>query len=153
MSCWRAAVAPRPRHELSRRRLPQSQRSPVRNAGWSGSGGAAFARSSSGMCDQPSISPGSKPVKLRSKSAELWSSSLRLSSPGDAFVDHQTKGFHMGRHHSSQSSTGTSAMPSLRSAFSRRCGSTPSPSQLQARDFAAKLTDAAAHSIGCIVFA
>jgi hypothetical protein len=49
------------------------------------------------MCDQPSISPGSKPVKLRSKSAELWSSSLRLSSPGDASVDHQTKGFHMGR--------------------------------------------------------
>jgi hypothetical protein len=49
------------------------------------------------MCDQPSISPGSKPVKLRSKSAELWSSSLRLSSPGDASVDHQTKGFYMGR--------------------------------------------------------
>jgi len=33
-----------------------------------------------GHCEQPVISPGSKPLKLRSKSAELRSSSLRLSS-------------------------------------------------------------------------
>ena len=123
MSCWRTAVARRPRHELRRRRLPQSQRSPARDAAWSGSGGAAFARSSS------------------------------QSAHETLLLTIKRKAFTWAGVHSSQSSTGTSecracALPSAAGAHLQprlRCG--------QVRDFGAELTDADAHPIGCIVFA
>ena len=69
------------------------------------------------------ISPGSKPLKLRSKSAELRSSSLRLSSSSSQSAQEtllltiKRKAFTWVGVYSSQSSTGTSAMPSLRAAF------------------------------------
>ena len=76
-----------------------------------------------GHCEQPAISPGSKPVKLRSKSAELRSSSPRLSRSSSRSAQEtllltiERKAFSWVGVYSSQSSTGTSAMESLRAAF------------------------------------
>ena len=98
VSCWRTAVARRPRHELRHRRLPQSQRSPARDAAWSGSGGAAFARSSS------------------------------QSAHETLLLTIKRKAFHLGRRPLIAKQHRHFGMPSLRATFSRRCASTTSPS-------------------------
>ncbi len=123
------------------RGLPQSHRSPGRDTGFSGSGGAAFASSSSsGRASRSSISFGSKPVRLRSKSAALSSCSSRASSSSSQSAQ-VTERFTISRNaftcasvHSSQRITGIAVVsppghdPSLRAAFSRRWPSTTSPS-------------------------
>ena len=106
----RLAILQEPRHiapalvELphSTRCLPQSHRSPRREAGIRWKGGAAFASSSSGSASRPSISFGSKPVRLRSKSAALSSCKLDREQfliprgPRDGAIHHQAECLHLG---------------------------------------------------------
>jgi hypothetical protein len=118
----------------STRCRPSSHRSPGRDTADSGSGGAAFAFSSSSSARRLSISPGSNPVNERSKS-DSWISCNSTASNYSSQSAHVTERLTISRNaltcagdHSLQRITGTSVIPSFRAALRRRCPSTTSQS-------------------------
>ena len=83
----------------STRCLPQSQRSPVRDTGFSGTGGASLAFSSSGIASRSSISLGLNPVRDRSEVRLVQFLQFQGEhffvpiGPGYGAIHHQSEGF------------------------------------------------------------
>ena len=112
--------------------IPQSHRSPVRDAGVSGNGGTSSS-AALGCSVKASISRASKPVSVRSKSSACRSPNSAASSSISQSA-HVTERFTISRKaltcasvQPSHGITGTSVIASLRAAFSLRWPSTTSP--------------------------
>ena len=141
--------------------LPQSHRSPAGMTGFSGSGGASLAFSSSGIASRSSISLGSKPVRLEVEIRGVEFLQLEREQflvpvgPGDGAVHHQPEGLHLRRRplvaedhrHFGDAKLARGFQPKVAvDDFAVAAG--------EHRDLEAELADAAAHAIdGGVVLA